>query len=131
MTVLLDYILWITDEMSPIPFDVVETLTRHTHSLSKVYPQISATAFRGHLQTMHSFMSSGKPIKKSFLILLSAISTIYPTSDHFHLVVSPAILVMAKYLENNPPVNLYNMAAGAYVATLCAQVCYQSDLSFS
>jgi len=115
--------LSIIDEMSPIPFDTVETLTRHVHSLSKVYPQISATTFREHLQTMHSSMSSNKQLKKSFLILLSAISTIYPTSDHFHLVVSPAILVMAKYLENTLPVDLYNMAAGAYVATLCAQVC--------
>lgn len=127
-SVLLKYVLWLVDEVDPKSFHIVDILIRHVHSLSKVYPQSTAVTFKELLQDVHMRITSGQHMQKSDLILLTAISTIYPTSDHFHVIVTPAMLVMGKYLESFPPVNLDALCIGTYVTTLCAQVCCYENL---
>lgn len=55
------------------------------------------------------------------LVILTAISTIFPTSDHFHQVATPAMLCMAQYLGQKVPHTLSDLVTGTYVASLALQ----------
>jgi len=55
------------------------------------------------------------------LIILTAISTVFPTSDHFHQVVTPAMLTIGRYLGQKIPQNLADYTVGAYLCTLSLQ----------
>ncbi|KAG9972047.1 Nop14-like protein, partial [Aureobasidium melanogenum] len=100
-------------------FAVIETLIRHLHSLSRTYPGTIGKAFRTHMSAMHE---SGV-FNAGDLVILTAISSIYPTSDHFHQVVTPAITLMGRWLEMNAPAPA-NLATGAFIVALCIK--YQS-----
>lgn len=54
-------------------------------------------------------------------MIMTAIGSIYPTSDHFHRVVTPAMLTMARYLGQSVPRTLANYATGLYLAILSLQ----------
>jgi nucleolar protein 14 len=95
---------------------VIETLIRHLHSLSRTYPGTIAKAFRTHLSAMHE---SGQ-FTAGDLVILTAISSIYPTSDHFHQVVTPAITLMGRWLEMTTPAPS-NLSTGAFVVALCVK----------
>lgn len=55
------------------------------------------------------------------LILLTSISTIFPTSDHFHQVTTPAMIVICKWLSQTFPTTLARLVTGTYLVTLCMQ----------
>ncbi|KAL1311698.1 hypothetical protein AAFC00_001800 [Neodothiora populina] len=112
---LVDHISYMSKEKQPLR--VIETLIRHIHSLSRTYPERIATAFRAHLSAFHQ---RGQPSAGDLTILM-AISSIYPTSDHFHQVVTPAITEMAKWLEMNSPTSATTMVTGAFIVSLCIQ----------
>jgi nucleolar protein 14 len=52
------------------------------------------------------------------LVLLTAVGTIFPTSDHFHQVVTPAVLTITRYLGQKVPQSLAHYAIGAYLSIL-------------
>lgn len=110
---LVDHISYMGTEKQPL--SVIETFIRHIHSLSRTYPVGIATAFRTHLSAFHK---RGSPTAGD-LVILTAIGTIYPTSDHFHQVVTPAITAMARWLEMTSPTNPSIMTTGAFIANLC------------
>jgi nucleolar protein 14 len=114
---LVDHISYMAKEKQS--FAVIETLIRHLHSLSRTYPGTIGKAFRTHMSAMHE---SGV-FTAGDLVILTAVSTIYPTSDHFHQVVTPAITLMGRWLEMTPPAPS-NLATGAFVVALCIK--YQS-----
>jgi nucleolar protein 14 len=114
---LVDHISYMAKEKQS--FAVIETLIRHLHSLSRTYPGTIGKAFRTHMSVMHE---SGV-FTAGDLVILTAVSTIYPTSDHFHQVVTPAITLMGRWLEMTPPAPS-NLATGAFVVALCTK--YQS-----
>lgn len=91
-----------------------EQLIRHLHSLSRTYPTEIATAFRSHLQAFHE---RGQPTGGD-LIILTAIGSIYPPSDHFHQVVTPAITLIARWLGITNPTTSAHHAHGAYLVRL-------------
>lgn len=97
------------------PLAIIETLMRHLHSLSRTYPETIAMAFRKHLIAFHE---RGTPTSGD-LVILTAIGTIYPTSDHFHQVVTPAITLMARWLEMTGPNSPTSLATGAFLVSLC------------
>jgi len=97
------------------PLQVIETLIRHIHSLSRTYPETIATAFRSHLT---AFQKSGSPTAGD-LMILTAIGAVYPTSDHFHQVVTPAITLMARWLEMTSPTTAEVSTTGAFIVALC------------
>jgi nucleolar protein 14 len=116
---LVDHISYLADQPTPPPFSVLETLIRHIHSLAKTYPLEIANSFRSHLEQLSESRSlSPNP---GDLVILTAIGTIFPTSDHFHQVVTPAILSMGRYLALKIPQTLSDYAVGAYICTLCLQ----------
>ncbi|EWC45217.1 hypothetical protein DRE_05944 [Drechslerella stenobrocha 248] len=121
MLVIFDHIVYLADMSSPPPMDVLEILIRHLHSLSKGFPQASAGKFREYLQKFFDRIGQRKKTRRSDLMILTALSIIYPTSDHFHIAVTPAMLVMARWLSSNPPVDTTTIIQGCYMVTLCLQ----------
>lgn len=117
--VLVDHIAFLANEPDHPPFPVMEALIRHIHSLAKTFPGEVGSAFRSHLKSFHE----NRPTAPSpgDLIILTAIASIFPTSDHFHQVVTPATLCMARYLSQNVPQHLCDLAVGAYFEMLCLQ----------
>ncbi|KAI9680015.1 MAG: nucleolar complex protein 14 [Caeruleum heppii] len=117
--VLVDHLAYLANISSRPPFGVLETLIRHIHSLAKKFPIEVGQAFRRHLQDLHQ----NRPTSPTAgdLLILSAIASIFPTSDHFHSVVTPAMLTMGRYLGQSRPTTLHDLAKGAYVETLCLQ----------
>lgn len=120
-SVLLEHIIY-TANLTPVspPFAPLETLIRHLHALSKSYPERVAAAFRTHLTNLHSNRTADD-LTAGDLILLTAIGTIFPTSDHFHQVVTPAMIVICKWLGQAPPASLERLGMGTYLVTLCVQ----------
>lgn len=96
------------------PLGVIETLIRHLHSLSRTYPETIAKAFRTHLEAFHE---RGTP-SPGDLVILTAIGSIYSTSDHFHQVVTPAITLMARWLGMTAPSTPANSTTGAFLVAL-------------
>lgn len=92
----------------------IEQLIRHLHSLSRTYPTEIATAFRKHLQAFHERGN----LEAGDLIILTAIGSVYPPSDHFHQVVTPAITLIARWLEVTNPTTSTHHTQGAYLVKL-------------
>lgn len=131
---LVEHIAYLANGEEP-PYATIESLVRHTHSLAKTVPIEVAVAFRTHLAAMEGISSGGdddakKPkssgsravaLNSGDLAILTAAGSVFPTSDHFHQVITPAMLAMARYLEQAPPRSLADYATGLYVCTLLCQ----------
>ncbi|KAI1779992.1 Nop14-like protein [Hypoxylon cercidicola] len=100
------------------PFSALESLIRHLHSLAKSYPIETANEFRSQLESF----GRSRPLSPNVgdLVVLTAIGTIFPTSDHFHQVATPASLLISRNLEKVPK-RLTDYAQGAYLSTLALQ----------
>ncbi|GAB0131772.1 hypothetical protein EsDP_00000231 [Epichloe bromicola] len=116
---LVDFICLPWDAESSPSFSVLESLIRHIHSLSKMFPSEIGKRFRHHIEEI----SHSRPLalQPSDLVLLTAISTTFPTSDHFHQVVTPAMLTMGRFLGQKVPQKLSDYSTGAYLAILSLQ----------
>lgn len=116
---LVDHISYLANQPARPPFSVLETLIRHIHSLAKTFPVEIANSFRRHLEEIQE--SRALSPTAGDLVIYTAIGTIFPTSDHFHQVVTPAILSMGRYLGQKIPQTLADFTRGAYLCTLCLQ----------
>ena len=119
-SILIDHIHYLSSRVSDKILPVIGATIRHVHSMARNHPEPVADAFRGQLQRMHE----SKQLDSGDLMLLTAISSIYPTSDHFHQIVTPAMTIMANWLEMNYPRNEKVAVSGVYIGTLCLK--YQS-----
>jgi len=109
---LVDHISYIVTLKPPLV--VVESLIRHIHSMSKTFPDEVAVSFRSHLQQMHDEGT----FDPGDLVILTTICAIYPTSDHFHQVVTPAMTIMARWLGTTNPTRSSEQLTGAYLVAL-------------
>ena len=116
---LIDHISFLANSPNHPPFSVLEMLIRHVHSLAKMFPEEIGRAFRSHLKSLHESRATAPT--PGDLILLTAIASVFPTSDHFHQVVTPAILCMTRYMSQKIPQSLCDLATGTYLGTLCLQ----------
>jgi nucleolar protein 14 len=114
---LVDHVAYSLNQTPPASLTVVESIIRHIHSMSRSYSARIATQFREHLKQLQA---SNDPTPGD-LALLTAIGSIYPTSDHFHQVVTPAITLMARWMGLSTPASVKDVATGAYVGALCLQ----------
>jgi nucleolar protein 14 len=114
---LVDHVAHLSNQQPAAPLPVIEAIIRHIHSISRSYPVQIATQFRKHLKALQL---SNQPTPGD-LALLTAIGSIYPTSDHFHQVVTPAITLMARWMGLTSPASAHDVAAGALVGALCLQ----------
>lgn len=117
--VLVEHVFYLANLSQHPSFAILETLIRHIHSLAKTFPEDVGGAFRSLLRSLHE----RPPLAPTpgDLVLLTAISSIFPTSDHFHQVVTPANLCMTRYLSQKIPNSLSDLATGTYVSSLCIQ----------
>ncbi|KAJ4268258.1 nucleolar complex protein 14 [Fusarium torreyae] len=113
---LVDYVGLPWDLATSPPFTVLESIVRHIHSLAKMFPIEISKQFRQNLEEMGE--SRPLTLGPGDLILLSAVGTIFPTSDHFHQVVTPAVLTITRYLGQRVPQNLAHYAIGTYLSIL-------------
>ncbi|KAH6619634.1 nucleolar protein 14 [Chaetomium sp. MPI-SDFR-AT-0129] len=117
--VLVQHVVYLGDRFEPHWFPALESLTRHIHSLAKSFPIEVAKAYRAHIQEIEQ----DRPLALSVgdLLVLAAVGTTFPTSDHFHQVVTPAMLAIARYLGQKIPQTLADYATGTYLAILALQ----------
>ncbi|KAJ4141124.1 nucleolar complex protein 14 [Fusarium equiseti] len=115
-TSLVDYIGSSWDPATSAPFTVLESIVRHIHSLSKMFPIEIGKQFSQNIEEI----STSRPLNlgPGDLILLTAVATIFPTSDHFHQVATPALLTITRYLGQKVPQDLAHYAIGAYLSML-------------
>ena len=124
--VLIDHISYLTTVTPAPPLEVIEQLTRHIHSISRAQPLPIGHRFREHLHRMHEAASSATPgdgtwLEPGDLTILTAIGTIYPTGDHFHQVVTPAITLIARWLGTTTTPSFQDVLtsrSGAYLVSL-------------
>lgn len=97
-------------------YPTLETVIRHVHSLAKMFPVEIAQEFRSHIEEM----GHQRPLafEVGDLYILTAIGSMFPTSDHFHQVATPAMLSMGRFLGQKIPSDLADYATGTY---LCIQ----------
>jgi nucleolar protein 14 len=117
-SVLTEHVAYLADE-GLTPLTVLESLLRHLHSMAKSQPESVGTAFRERLRQI----AEDRPLAltRGDLIILTGISTIFPTSDHFHPVVTPAKLTIARYLGQSDVQSLNDLGIGAFCCTLALQ----------
>ena len=117
--ILIDHISYLADQVTHPPFSIMEALIRHTHSLAKSFPLEVGRAFRMHLKSLQETRATSPT--PGDLMIFTSVSSIFPTSDHFHQVVTPAMLSMARYLGQKVPRTLSDLVKGTYLGTLCLQ----------
>ncbi|KAH7399498.1 nucleolar protein 14 [Pyrenochaeta sp. MPI-SDFR-AT-0127] len=117
---LIDHVSYLSNQTPAVSLAVIEAIIRHIHSMSRSYPVQISTQFREHLKRLHT---SNDPTAGD-LTILTAIGSIFPTSDHFHQVVTPAITLMARWMGLTTPNSTKDVATGAFIGALCLQ--YQS-----
>ncbi|KAF1736510.1 putative nucleolar complex protein 14 [Beauveria bassiana] len=116
---LVDYIASPWDPATAPPPSVTESIVRHIHSLAKMFPIEISNHFRHHLKEIGEQRTLS--LEPSDLLLLSAIGSIFPTSDHFHQVVTPAMLTIGRYLGQKVPKQLADFATGTFLCILSLQ----------
>lgn len=116
---LVQHVAYLGDRFEAHWFPTLESLSRHVHSLAKTFPIEVAKAYRRHIQEMEQ----ARPLALTVgdLVILTAIGTTFPTSDHFHQVVTPAMLSIARYLGQKIPQALSDYATGTYLSILALQ----------
>ena len=117
--VLIQHIVYMVDGIEDVQLEVAESLLRHLHSMAKSQPVEVASAYRSHLTKI----SDERPLQLTAgdLMVLTGISTSFPTSDHFHSVATPAMLALARYLGQSSLQTLLNLGVGAYACSLALQ----------
>jgi nucleolar protein 14 len=117
---LVEYIAVLPSKDPKVPSEVLDVIIRHIHSMARKSSDAISNAFRQHLREMHA----SKSMTPGDLVILTAIGAIYPTSDHFHQIVTPAIILMARWLGLTASLTPKDSATGAFLSSLCLK--YQS-----
>lgn len=100
-------------------YPALEMVIRHIHSLAKMFSIEITQEFRAYLEEM----GQQRPVALNVgdLYVLTAIGSIFPTSDHFHQAVTPAVLSMGRYLGQKMPSSLADYATGTYLSIVALQ----------
>ena len=123
---LIDHLLHLTTRKPLVALTVIEQVIRHIHSLARSSPIEIGLAFRRHLYRIHEDANRASPGDDSWitpgdLTIFTAIGSIFPPSDHFHQVVTPALTLIARWLETatlSTPSHLRRSRIGAYLVAL-------------
>ncbi|VBB72492.1 Putative nucleolar complex protein 14 [Podospora comata] len=116
---LVRHVNYLGNQYQPTWAAALEGLTRHIHSLAKSFPIEVAKGYRSIIQEMEQ--SRPLALTVGDLITLTGAGTTFPTSDHFHQVVTPAMIVIARYLGQKIPQSLSDYATGTFLAILALQ----------
>ncbi|KAA8642212.1 hypothetical protein EYZ11_007460 [Aspergillus tanneri] len=117
--ILVQHVSYMAEQPEHPPFAILENILRHVHSLAKTHPESVSRAFRAHLREITADRPLG--LRAGDLVVLTGIAAVFPTSDHFHAVATPAHLCLARYLGQGSVETLGDLAKGAYVTSLVLQ----------
>ncbi|KAL4872177.1 hypothetical protein BDV12DRAFT_151400 [Aspergillus spectabilis] len=117
--VLVQHVAYMAEQPEYPPFAILENTLRHIHSLAKSHPESVSLEFRARLREI----ATDRPLnlRPGDLIILTGIATVFPTSDHFHAISTPAHLCLARYLGQSPVNSLSDLCTGTYTASLALQ----------
>ncbi|KAJ5552956.1 hypothetical protein N7494_002334 [Penicillium frequentans] len=117
--ILIEHVSYMANEDEELSFALMENILRHVHSLAKTHPMNVVMAFRARLREI----SNDRPLNllPGDLAILTGISTVFPTSDHFHAVSTPAHLCIARFLGQCSANTLSDFATGAFATSLFLQ----------
>ncbi|KAJ5675839.1 hypothetical protein N7462_008736 [Penicillium macrosclerotiorum] len=117
--ILVEHVSYMANHSEEPSFAIIENILRHVHSLAKTHPINVAMAFRARLREI----SNDRPLNllPGDLAILTGISTIFPTSDHFHSVTTPAHLCLARFLGQASVNSISDLTTGAFATSLCLQ----------
>lgn len=95
---------------------VLESIMRHIQSLAKMFPIEIARQCRLRLEEI----GKERPLalKTGDLMLLTLVGAVFPTSDHFHKVVTPAMVTIGRYLGQKVPHTLADHSVGVSLSIL-------------
>ncbi|KAI9894963.1 MAG: nucleolar complex protein 14 [Vezdaea aestivalis] len=96
--------------------EVINQVVRHIHSLAKIFPLEVGIAFRGRLKSFNEERQATPDFGD--LIVLKAIGTVFPPSDFEHPVITPATLVVTRYLGTRSPTSHQELAVGLFLVDL-------------
>lgn len=88
------------------------------HSLAKSFPIDISEEFRSQINGLESRCLS--PTLGDMVVLV-AVGSIFPPSDAFHPVITPAMLLIARYLGQKIPKNTTDFVQGTFMGTLALQ----------
>ncbi|ODV87356.1 hypothetical protein CANARDRAFT_26759 [[Candida] arabinofermentans NRRL YB-2248] len=129
-SVLLDYILQLADtEFSKDErekyIELMEFLSKSIRDLSEKFQEKFCSDFRAHIESIQKRIESGDSNtypKKSDLLFYTVVGRTFSTSDLYHLVVTPTVILMTETLEflkiEKNPTHLF---AGIYISDLLLQ----------
>ena len=117
--VLVEHVAYLSRQPIRPPSTVLEALLRHLHSLAKSFPLPVGLAFREQLVSI----SEDRPLSLDAgdLMLLTGVLHIFPTSDHFHSVVTPSLLTIGRYLSQSSISSIGDLAKGLYCVTIALE----------
>ena len=117
--ILVEHVSYMANESDERSFAIIENILRHAHSLAKTHPINVAMAFRAGLREI----SEDRPLNllPGDLVVLTGVSAIFPTSDHFHAVATPAHLCLARFLGQCSLNGTSDLVTGAFATSLCLQ----------
>ncbi|KAL4883636.1 nucleolar protein 14 [Aspergillus karnatakaensis] len=117
--VLVQHVRYMAEQPERPSFAIIENILRHIHSLAKTHPESVSLEFRAQLREL----ATDRPLnlRPGDLVILTGIATIFPTSDHFHAISTPAHLCLARYLGQGPVNSLSDLCTGTYAASLALQ----------
>ncbi|KKK17930.1 hypothetical protein P175DRAFT_0468706 [Aspergillus ochraceoroseus IBT 24754] len=117
--ILIQHVAYMVEQPEHPPFAIVENTLRHIHSLAKSHAESVSLEFRAQLREI----ATERPLnlRPRDLIILTGVAAIFPTSDHFHAIATPAHLCLARYLGQGPVNSLMDLTTGTYAASLCLQ----------
>ncbi|ODQ66949.1 Nop14-like protein [Nadsonia fulvescens var. elongata DSM 6958] len=126
--ILLDHILYLADQENAGEYEDVVTkcdeqmrslIKMHTETFSE-YCREKLAAYREEFEESLESMEETFPLP-SHLMFFTLIGTIFSTSDNFHIIVTPAMLLMAEYLTMAKTETVESVLGGLYIVELFLQ----------
>ncbi|KAI5798891.1 nucleolar protein 14 [Geopyxis carbonaria] len=118
--VLLQHIAHLANLTPAVSFTTLDLLIRHLHAMAKTHGEAVASAVREHLKDLHTHRLNAD-LNAGDLVVLTAVGTIFSTSDAFHPVATPALILICKYLSTVLPSTPRILATGTYLVSLVTQ----------
>lgn len=115
--VLIDHLMFLADEEEEDDFASLSEVVARLHTLAETHSPTMAAHIRKKLEAHEADTT----VTAGHLMLWTLIGMIFSTSDHFHLVVTPAVLVMTRFLSLSVFDSIPKCIAGLYTAQLLIQ----------
>lgn len=108
--ILFEHILHVDDSV------LVDMLTKLVRTMAEQYNQALVETVRAHIGIVQARVTQGHILKKDLLFFV-VVGYIFSTSDHYHLVVTPTLIVMNQFVNRCicEPVLVQELGQGLFV----------------